>query len=129
MTETDKVLLVAKEVPAAEALAARLRNGGLDVEVAISGEQCIEKAGTADFHAVILDLAMPGMSGIETFRALREQRPDVRAIFLADQPTIKAAVEAIRLGAADVLEKPIDALTLIEKVREARPGHPAAPDP
>ncbi len=129
MAETDKVLLVDDNVPFAEMMADRLRSRGLDVEVATGGEQCLDKARTTDFNAVILALAMARMDGIETFRALRAHNPDIQAIFLADQPTIKSAVEAIRLGAVDVLEKPIDVGTMMEKIREARAGHPAAGEP
>jgi FixJ family two-component response regulator len=70
-----------------------------------------------------LDFAMPGMDGVETLRALREHNPDIQVMLLTGQATIKAAVEANRLGAVDVLEKPTDIGTLMEKIREARAKH------
>lgn len=126
MIEVDKVLLVDDEVEFAETLAERLRARGLQVDVATNGEQGVEKASETVFHAVILDFAMPGMDGIETLKALRKHNPDIQVMLLTGQATIKAAVEANRLGAVDVLEKPTDIATLLEKIREARARHVAA---
>jgi DNA-binding NtrC family response regulator len=124
--ETERVLLVDDEVEFVETLAERLRARGLDVAVATTGEQGIEKARQTVFHAVVLDFAMPGMDGIKTLKVLREENPDVQVMLLTGQATIKAAVEATRLGAVDVLEKPTDIATLMEKIREARARHLAA---
>jgi DNA-binding NtrC family response regulator len=123
MTAPDKVLLVDDEVDFAETLAERLRARGLHVEVATSGEKAILRARTMSFDAVVLDLAMPGMDGIETLKMLRDNDPDIQVMLLTGQATIKAAVEASRLGAVDVLEKPTDIATLMEKIREARAKH------
>jgi DNA-binding NtrC family response regulator len=124
--ETERVLLVDDEVEFVETLAERLRARGLDVAVATTGEDGIKRARESVFHAVVLDFAMPGMDGIETLKVLREDNPDVQVMLLTGQATIKAAVEATRLGAVDVLEKPTDIATLMEKIREARAKHLAA---
>lgn len=126
MTAVDRVLLVDDEVEFVETLAERLRARGLQVEVATSGAEGIKKAEKTGFEAVVLDLAMPGMDGIETLKALREQNADIQVMLLTGQATIKGAVAANRLGAVDVLEKPIDIETLLEKIREARARHLAA---
>lgn len=123
---TDRVLLVDDEVEFVETLAERLRARGLEVEVATSGEEGVEKVQKRTFHAVVLDFAMPGMDGIETLKTLRTQSPDTQVVLLTGQATIKAAVEATRLGAVDVLEKPTDVATLMEKIREARAKNIAA---
>jgi DNA-binding NtrC family response regulator len=117
---TDKVLLIDDEVEFVDALAERLRTRGLEVETATCGEEGVEKARNTEFHAVILDFAMPGMDGIETLKAIHETNPDLQIMLLTGQATIKAAVEATRLGAVDVLEKPTDITTLLEKIRDAR---------
>jgi len=126
MPSVDKVLLVDDEVEFIETLAERLRARGLQVDIATSGKTGIEKAKETVFHAVVLDFAMPGMDGIETLKALREHNPDIQVMLLTGQATIKAAVEANRLGAVDVLEKPTDIDTLLEKIHEARALHVAA---
>ena len=69
---------------------------------------------------------MPGMDGIETLKALRSNIPDIQVMLLTGQATIKSAVEANRLGAVDILEKPTDIATLMEKIREARANHVVA---
>lgn len=116
----ENVLLVDDEVEFVEALAERMRARGLDVEYATNGKDAIERAKTKIFDAVVLDLAMPGMNGIETLKALLEDHPDLQIILLTGQATIGDAVEATRLGAVDVFEKPTDIETLVGKIREAR---------
>lgn len=116
----ESVLLVDDEVEFVETLAERMRARGLDVEYATNGKDAIECAKTKTFDAVVLDLAMPGMSGIDTLKFLLEDHPDLQIMLLTGQATIGDAVEATRLGAVDVFEKPTDIETLIEKIREAR---------
>jgi DNA-binding NtrC family response regulator len=125
-TEPDKILLVDDDVDFIETLARRLIKRGLSVELATSGEQCIEKARQTVFHVVILDLAMPGMDGIETLKELQKRCPGIQVMLLTGQATIQAAVEATRLGVVDVLEKPTDAETLFEKISAIRAKHIAA---
>jgi DNA-binding NtrC family response regulator len=118
--ETEKVLLVDDEVEFAAALAERLRTRGLEVEIANSGEEAVRKAKARPPDAVVLDLAMPGMDGLETLKALLAANAELQVMLLTGQATIKTALAAARLGAVDVLEKPTDITTLLEKIREAR---------
>ncbi|OGQ90974.1 MAG: hypothetical protein A2289_00670 [Deltaproteobacteria bacterium RIFOXYA12_FULL_58_15] len=117
---SDRVLLIDDEVDFVEALAERLRTRGLEVDVATNGEDGIAKSKSASYSAVVLDFSMPGMNGIETLRALREYNSSIRVLLLTGQATVKAAIAATRLGAVDILEKPIDIATLLEKIGEAR---------
>lgn len=116
----DSVLLVDDEVEFVETLAERMRARGLDVQIAHCGKEALDKATGNSFDAVVLDLAMPGMDGIETLRLLREVDPDLQIMLLTGQGTVAAAVEAAKLGAMDVCEKPTDIGVLIEKIKEAR---------
>ena len=127
-TETDKILLVDDDVDFGETLATRLKRRGLYVEVANSGQEALEKARATEFHVVILDLAMPEMDGIETLKLLQKHCPGIQVMLLTGQATIQAAIQATRLGAIDVLEKPTDAVTLMEKIHEARAKHIAKAD-
>ncbi len=121
----DKVLLIDDEVEFIETLAERLRARGLEIDVATDGEQGIGCAKAKDYDAIILDFAMPGMDGIETLKELLAQSPAVQVMLLTGQATVQTAVEATRLGAVDVLEKPINVETLMEKIHEARERHVA----
>ena len=116
----DRVLLIDDEVEFVGVLAERLRARGLEVDVACSGIEGVEKSQLTKFDAVVLDFAMPGMDGLATLKALLAGTPDLQVMLLTGQATIKTAVEATRLGAVDILEKPLDITTLMEKIREAR---------
>jgi len=122
---SDKVLLIDDEVEFIETLAERLRARGLEIDVATDGEQGIERAKAKSYDAIILDFAMPGMDGIETLKGLLAQNPAVQVMLLTGQATIQTAAKATKLGAVDVLEKPTDVETLMEKIHEARERHVA----
>ena len=114
-----RVLLVDDEVEFVETLAMRLETRNFTVAVAASGEVAVEKAQDASYDAILLDLAMPGMDGIETLKRLRELNPDSQVVLLTGRATVKTATEAMRLGALDLLEKPVDIEVLVEKIKEA----------
>ena len=116
----DRVLLVDDEETFLEVLAERLRSRGLDVTCATSGEEALEVAEGSAFDAVLLDLAMPGLDGIETLRRLRAAEPEIQVMILSGRATVDTAVEAMRLGAIDILEKPAEVEVLVERIREAR---------
>ncbi len=118
--QPDRVLLVDDEVVFVEALGKRMRARGLDVQIANSGSEALEKVTKDAFDAVVLDLAMPGMDGIETLERLHEIEPDLHIMLLTGHGTIPAAVEAINLGAMDFLKKPTGIDVLMEKIKEAR---------
>jgi DNA-binding NtrC family response regulator len=100
-------------------LAERLETRDLQVDTAGDGETAVAKAKEKAFDAIVLDMAMPGMNGIETLHALLEINPDLQIILLTGQATLKQAVEAMKLGALDLLEKPVDIETLVAKIDDA----------
>jgi two-component system response regulator FixJ len=77
------------------------------------------------FGCVLLDLQMPGMTGIELLRRLREMGYDAPVIVVTGTATVLSAVESMKLGAIDFLEKPIDHRTLINKVQQALAAYAA----
>lgn len=115
----SKVLLVDDEKDFVETLATRLETRGLNVDIAECGETGIQKAQEKSYDAVVLDLAMPGMDGVETLKKLREQNPDVQVILLTGRATPSKAVEAMKSGALDLLEKPVDIKVLAERIEDA----------
>ena len=114
-----KVLLVDDEKDFVETLALRLETRGLKVDVAANGEMALEKVREKSFDAIVLDLAMPGIDGIETLKRLRKINPDSQVVLLTGHATVKIATEAMRLGALDLLEKPVDIEAVVEKIEEA----------
>lgn len=116
----ERVLLVDDDAEFVRVLSERLRARDLDVEAAASGPEALEKVGDASYDAVLLDLAMPGMDGIETLKLLLRQRPDLQVVLLTGHATVSKGVEAMKLGAADFLEKPAELRTLLEAIERAK---------
>jgi len=116
----SKVLLVDDEEQFLDTLTQRLELRGLKVEAVTGGEEALDMVGEKKIDAVILDLAMPGIDGIETLRLLKEKRPDLQIIMLTGKATVKSGIEAMKLGATDFLEKPVDLNLLLEKIGEAK---------
>ncbi|MDP6775335.1 MAG: response regulator [Candidatus Latescibacteria bacterium] len=116
---SGKVLLVDDEEEFVEALGMRLEARGFSVDVAHTGDAALEKAHEKAFDAIVLDLAMPGMDGIETLKRLRELNPDSQVILLTGWATVQKATEAMRHGALDLLEKPVEIEVLVERINEA----------
>jgi len=114
------VLLVDDEKQFLDALSQRLETRGLKVNAVTSGEAAIEQAKDKHFDAIIVDLAMPGIDGIETLKRIKKDRPDLEIIMLTGQATVKSGVEAMKLGAEDFLEKPVDLKVLLEKIGKAK---------
>jgi two-component system, NtrC family, response regulator HydG len=103
-----RILAVDDELSTTEALAEMLGLWGYRVETASDGTDALKKV--ADFRpdVVVSDLAMPETDGLWLLRALRDELPDCPVIFLTGQGTVDAAVAAIREGAYDFIEKPVD---------------------
>jgi len=114
-----KVLLVDDEVDFVDVLADRLEARDLRVFKANSGAAALALAGEKTFDAIVLDMAMPGMNGIETLERLLEINPDLQVILLTGRATLEQAAAAIRIGALDLLEKPADIDTLVAKIELA----------
>ena len=115
----DRILLIDDETELLSTLSERMETRGMRVTTAESGETAIELARERTFDAIVLDLAMPGIDGIETLRRLRELNPDLQVILLTGQATVQKSIEAMKLGAVDLLEKPADFELLIAKIEEA----------
>lgn len=116
----DRILLVDDEKDFIETLSERMEVRGMAVVTADNGYDAIEKAKKESFDAVILDLQMPGLNGIETLKRLLEIDPNLQVIMLTGHATVQKGVEAVKLGAADFLEKPTELSVLIDRIKEAK---------
>lgn len=103
---SKSVLVVDDEKNIRQTLAQALIPMGLNVETAVNGEEALQKVTEGEFDLMLLDLKMPGVDGMEVLRSLCELRPEIRIIIITAYGTIKNAVEAIKLGAVDFIEKP-----------------------
>jgi two-component system, LuxR family, response regulator FixJ len=96
-----------------------LRTARLDVLSYPSATAFLEALPEANLSCVITDVRMPGMSGIDLLRRLRERKISVPVIVITGHGDIPLAVEAMRIGAVDFLEKPFDDEVLIASVKTA----------
>jgi DNA-binding NtrC family response regulator len=118
MNETT-VLLVDDEEEFVAVLAERLQARGLVVDTAANGQIALDRAAERAYDAILLDMAMPGLDGVETLKRLLSINPDLQVILLTGQATLAQAVEAMKIGALDLLEKPADILAVVDRIDEA----------
>ena len=135
MTPEDKtLLLVEDDRPLRERLARAMEARGFEVTIADSvseGLQQVERAAPA--YAVV-DMRLADGNGLDVIIALKQRRPDGRAIILTGYGNIATAVNAVKIGAVDYLSKPADAddvvaaLLAIEGRKAEPPEHPMSAD-
>ena len=119
MTEAT-VMIVDDEKEFLEGMKERLELRGFKVDTARSGLEALEKLDQARYDAIVLDLMMPGLNGLETLKQALRKNADLQIILLTGQASVKYAVEAMQEGALDFFEKPADLEALAEKIREGR---------
>ena len=114
-----KVLLVDDEAEFTETLSERLQLRDIEIFTASNGPEALKLADQHRFDAVILDLQMPGMDGIETLEQLLDRDTDQQVIFLTGHATVAKSVEALKAGAKEFLEKPVNIESLMDRISEA----------
>lgn len=102
----NTVLIVDDEKNIRLTLSQALASAEMDVDTAINGEEAMDKLQEKDFALVLLDLKLPGMDGMEVLRWISANRPDIRVVIITAHGTIDSAVEAMKHGAVDYLQKP-----------------------
>ena len=117
---SERILIVDDEEDFLEVMAERIGARGIDVSTAPSADEALKKVEEGDFDAVILDLRMPGMNGIEALKAIKAKQPEAQVILLSGQATLQDGIAAMKLGALDFMEKPADMNALMEKIHKAQ---------
>jgi DNA-binding NtrC family response regulator len=103
-----KVLVVEDDPDIRKILDIFLSEKGFRVKVAESGPRALEMLAEEPIDLILSDVRMPGMSGLDLLRHLKERDPEIQLVLMSAYSSVKDAVEAIQLGAADYVEKPID---------------------
>jgi DNA-binding NtrC family response regulator len=114
-----ELLIVDDDQELREGLMQYFEHLGCRVAGAGSAEQALPLTHERSFNVAILDLAMPGMTGIELLRQIKSENGEIEVILLTGEGTIEAAVDAMKLGAFDFLAKPIRTKPLETVVRRA----------
>jgi DNA-binding NtrC family response regulator len=110
------VLVVEDEKTIAITLCDDLRAAGHDVTHTADGAEALRVLGERTFDCVVTDVRLPGASGIEVLDAAKRTRPDTEVIVMTAFATIEQAVEAMRLGASDYIQKPFLNEAVLERV-------------
>lgn len=112
----DSILVVDDDVAFRERLVRALEHRGYQAEAASDASSARSKLGSEGqlFDAAVIDLRMPGESGLELVRWMADHQSGTRVLILTGYGSIATAVEAIRLGASDYLTKPADADQILQ---------------
>ncbi|MBN1123598.1 MAG: response regulator [Sedimentisphaerales bacterium] len=102
----NKILIVDDEKNIRMTISQALSDMDVQTETAVNGEEALLKLKDANFGLVLLDLRMPGMDGMEVLAQLSIDRPDIRVVIITAHGTIDSAVEAMKLGVVDFIQKP-----------------------
>lgn len=119
MDSFPKLLLVDDEEPFRNTLAKRLKETGYEVAEAGSGMDALDTLAEKAIDVIVLDIQMPGMSGLETLSEIRAKHIGTEVIMLTGHGDVSSAVEGMRLGAYDYLMKPCEYEYLVVKIQEA----------
>jgi signal transduction histidine kinase len=114
-----RVLLVDDEPDFLKVTEKRLRLRGFETETANCGEKALAILRDKSFDVVLLDLAMPGLDGINTLKQIKKDNPEIQILMLSGHATVEKSVEAMKEGAFDFFQKPVDIHYLIEKLHIA----------
>ncbi|WP_120498687.1 sigma-54 dependent transcriptional regulator [Kiloniella sp. EL199] len=119
MAETPPILLVEDTASLAAVYTSYLKRSGYDSTQVMSGKEALYELDGGEYKVMLLDLQLPDMDGIEILRMVQEQNLPVAVVIITSNASVNVAVESMRLGAYDFLEKPFSADRLIVTVRNA----------
>src|SRR3954464_2534167 len=114
-----RVLVIDDETSIREAIRMTLEYEGYKIEEARSGQEGLDKAGKTDYDAILLDIKMPILDGIEVLENLKQQKVTSPVVMVSGHGDISTAVECTKRGAFDFLEKPLNRDKLLLSVRNA----------
>jgi DNA-binding NtrC family response regulator len=114
-----RILVVDDEMTVCKSIRQVLVGGDCDVDMALSGEEALGKEAAEPYDVLIVDLMMPGLSGMDLLRMLKARNPKARVIMVTGYPTMRNTLQAMQLGAMDFLPKPFLPTTLRSLVAAA----------
>jgi len=100
------ILIVDDEAIVRESIKDWLKDAGYQVATAESGEEALEMIAKQDFGVMVLDVRLPGKSGIQVLKEVKTVKPEIKSIIITAYPSTELAAEVMKLGAVDYLIKP-----------------------
>jgi len=104
--DKKNILIVDDEINVGKSIGRAIQSEEYEVERALSGEEALDKIKEKPYNLVIADLMMPGIGGIDLLKSIKANFPQINVIMITGYPTIKTAVQAVKIGAFDYLAKP-----------------------
>ncbi len=131
MTDTGKkaILVVDDEITVCKSIRSALVQENYDIDMALSGEEALRMEQAKRYDVMIVDLMMPGISGLDLLRSIKTTNPSVQIIMVTGYPTMKNTLQAMQIGAFDFLPKPFlpaDLRSLVAKALAAAAEKAAA---
>jgi len=117
--EQERVLVVDDEEAVRNLLQRILAEAGYEVTTAANGQEALYKLSLGEANIMLLDVKMPGMSGIEVLRKLADDWPNYCIIMVTAVTDLETAVDTLKLGAYDYITKPFDQDDVKQKVKNA----------
>ena len=114
-----RILIIEDDASIAAALRKELASEGYDVDLALRGDTGLAQASSGSFDAVVSDLKMPGLSGLEVVERLHRSKPKLPIILITAHGTTETAIEAMKAGAFDYVLKPFDVSELLRLIGKA----------
>jgi DNA-binding NtrC family response regulator len=118
-----RILVVDDDVELADTLTDYLSEHGYSVTKAYDGREALMRLREGDFHLVITDLKMPEIDGIELLQMVKKIDPKVTVVVITGYGTVESAVQAIKLGAYDFIQKPLKLKELEVVIERALERH------
>ncbi len=117
--QKKRVLVIDDERIVLDSVAKILKEENFDVDVTLSGRQGVEWAIAKGYDIVLTDLRMPDIGGMRVLREVKRAKPAIPVVMITGFGSVKSAVQAMKLGAAEYLEKPFDPDALVKVVQKA----------
>ena len=119
MVASGRVLVVDDEAVVTKGCRRILGDAGYQVDTAATGQEGLNRAMAGNFDLVVTDLRLSDLNGMDLVRALRNRRPEIAVLIITGYGSVPNAVEAVKLGVADYIEKPFTPEQITEAVKRA----------
>jgi len=123
MSETSSVLVVDDSIGICQTMSMILRRKGFEVSCAADGPAAVEKVRERPFDAVLLDIRLPGMDGVEVHKRIRSLRPGAKVAMMTAYAVEDKVRDALSAGADTVFYKPLDMDAIINYLQKGTPAH------
>lgn len=116
--ETKKILVIDDEKIVLDSVVKILSEGAYTVDTTQSSKEGLRKGLTGSYDCILTDIRMPEIGGMKVLREIKREKPSVPVIIITGYATVESAVQAMKLGAAEYIEKPFTPDLLLSKVEK-----------